>query len=311
MVPRPRGCEASRHAHVGAPDNRLDTRRRAGQHVPVTAPNPGTDLAFRHRLAWAAPAGVLVAAVVASMGALFGERPGLSSALALAAAIVLVALLLRWLTRGVLVRLSTAAAEGHTLRLELDAARRTNEAFRNLAHHDHLTGLPNRGLLHDRLSHAIARARRQANHLALLFLDLDAFKAVNDSFGHGFGDRVLVDLARRLRDSVRAGDTVARLGGDEFVVLLDPVSGREDAGRVAAKVRGAVRAPIHVDGHEVAMTASIGMSLFPHDGVSPDALMKSADAAMYRAKLTDTGRDAAAEGVVSARGSFAGPVSSR
>ena len=293
---------------MGAPDNRLDTRPRAGQHDLVTALNPGTDTAFRRRLAWTAPAGVLVAALVASTGALFGERPGLSSALALAAVLALVALLLQWLTRRVLVRLISTAAEGHSLRLQLDAVRRTNEAFRDLAHHDHLTGLPNRGLLHDRLGHAIAQSRREANQLALLFLDLDGFKAVNDCFGHGFGDRVLVDLAGQIRDSVRAGDTVARLGGDEFVVLLDPVAGPEDAGRVAAKVRGAVRAPIRLDGHEVSMTASIGISMFPRDGDSPDALMKSADAAMYRAKQTPSEHDSAAAGPVPAPGAFGGSV---
>jgi len=243
----------------------------------------------RRTLAWAAPAGVLAGAFVAAVGARLGERPSLLGVLALAVVLAMIAQLLRALTRSILVRLNAAATEADVLRAELDAVRRTNEAFRDLAHHDHLTGLPNRSLLLDRLGVAIARSERQASHLALLFLDLDGFKAVNDRYGHGFGDRVLVDLARRIRASVRAGDTVARLGGDEFVVLLDPVAGPEDGTRVAAQVRAAVRAPICLDGCEVSLVASVGMSVYPRDGAAPDALMKSADAAMYRAK--HEGRD--------------------
>jgi len=144
--------------------------------------------------------------------------------------------------------------------------------------------LPNRSLFHDRLGLAITHTSRQKGQLALLYLDIDDFKGVNDSFGHGSGDRVLVELAGRIRAAVRAEDTVARLGGDEFVVLLAQVSGAGDAERVAVKVLDAVRAPFRVDGHAVALAASVGVSVYPGDGTSPDELVGSADRAMYRDK---------------------------
>ena len=156
--------------------------------------------------------------------------------------------------------------------------------LRNLAYHDDLTGLPNRSLLYDRLGLALAHAEREGSRLAVLFVDLDGFKAVNDCFGHDFGDRFLVELATRLRASVRAGDTVARFGGDEFVVLLNSVTGAEDAALVAAKVRGAVEAPFLRDGHTVEVVASVGIGVYPGDGASPEALVKRADADMYRDK---------------------------
>ena len=148
--------------------------------------------------------------------------------------------------------------------------------------------MPNRSLLYDRLGLAIAHAEREASHLAVLFVDLDGFKAVNDSLGHDFGDRFLVELAARLRSSVRAGDTVARFGGDEFVVLLDSVTGPEDAALVAAKVRGAVEAPFLLDGHAVTVAASVGVGVYPGDGASADELVKRADADMYRDKPRTT-----------------------
>jgi diguanylate cyclase (GGDEF)-like protein len=214
-------------------------------------------------------------------GAALRDRPTVFGALALIGAVAMVPLLFRGLATRILAVLNS---ERETLQAELDAARKTEEEFRDLAYHDDLTGLPNRSLLYDRLGLAITQSHRQASHLALLFLDLDDFKTVNDSFGHGSGDRVLVELAARVRGSVRAGDTVARFGGDEFIVLLDSVSGAEDAGRVAAKVLDAVRAPFRLDGHEVVVAASVGVSVYPGDGTSPDELVKSADAAMYRDK---------------------------
>jgi diguanylate cyclase (GGDEF)-like protein len=180
--------------------------------------------------------------------------------------------------------LDDAVTERDTLQAELDAARTTKEELRTLAYHDDLTGLPNRSLLHDRLGLAIAHCLREASHLAVLFLDLDDFKSVNDSLGHGVGDRLLVELATRIRSSVRAGDTVARFGGDEFVVLLDTVTGPADAARVAAKVLDAVRAPFRLDDHEVAVAASVGVSVYPGDGTSSEELVRSADVAMYRDK---------------------------
>ena len=261
-------------------------RRMGGLLLSLAPDRP--DFALRRRLGWAAPAGAAFASIIAAVGAALGDRPSAFAALVLGAALATVALLLRGLTSFVLVRLSAAAAEADVLRAELDAMRQTNDAFRDLAYHDQLTGLPNRGLLYDRLGLAVAQSHREASHLALLFLDLDDFKAVNDSLGHGFGDRVIVDLAQRIRGCVRAGDTVARLGGDEFVVLLDPVAGAEDAARVAAKVRDAVRVPSRLDGREVFITASIGISVYPADGTSPEALVKNADAAMYRDKQRES-----------------------
>ena len=166
----------------------------------------------------------------------------------------------------------------------LGSMREKEQHFRGLAYHDELTGLPNQRLFDDRLSLAIAHCSREKSRLAVLYLDLDGFKAVNDSFGHGLGDRMLVELADRIRSGVRAEDTVARLGGDEFAVLLPQVTGAVDAGRVVTKILDALRVPFRFDCSEVAINASVGVSLFPEDGASPGDLIRSADAAMYRAK---------------------------
>jgi diguanylate cyclase (GGDEF)-like protein len=244
----------------------------------------GADVALRRHLGWVAPAGAAFATLAAAAGAAFGDRPTVFGALVLFVAVAIWPLVYRRLATRILVRLAAASAERQALRAELDLARRTKAEFRDLAYHDDLTGLPNRSLLYDRLGLAIAHSYRQESYLALLFLDLDDFKTVNDSFGHDSGDRLLVELATRVCGSVRAGDTVARFGGDEFVVLLDSVSGAEDAARVAAKVLDAVRAPFRLAGHEVSIAASVGVSVYPLDGTSPDELVKSADTAMYREK---------------------------
>jgi diguanylate cyclase (GGDEF)-like protein len=254
---------------------------------PITlsaSSTPNREAQLRRLLGWAAPAGAAFCALAAAAGAALRDRPTVFGALALLATVAMVPLLLQWLAVRVLARLDTAITERITLQAELDAAHKTKEELRDLAYHDDLTGLPNRSLLYDRLGLAITQSHRQASHLALLFLDLDDFKAVNDSFGHTSGDRLLAELASRVRGSVRAGDTVARFGGDEFIVLLDSVTGAEDAARVAAKVLDAVQSPFRLDGHEVAVTASVGVSVYPRDGTSADELVKSADAAMYRDK---------------------------
>jgi diguanylate cyclase (GGDEF)-like protein len=258
--------------------------RRPGTLPPSFVRDRGADFALRRHLGWAVPAGAAFATLAAAAGAAFRDRPTVSGALTLIAAVALLPLLIRGLATRILVRLDDGITERETLQAELDAARKTKDEFRDLAYHDDLTGLPNRSLLYDRLGLAVTHAYRQAGHLALLFLDLDDFKTVNDSFGHGSGDRLLVELATRVRSSVRAGDTVARFGGDEFIVLLDSVAGAEDAAHVAAKVLDAVRAPYRLDGHEVSIAASVGVSVYPGDGTSADELMKSADAAMYRDK---------------------------
>jgi diguanylate cyclase (GGDEF)-like protein len=229
-------------------------------------------------------AGGAFATLAAAAGAMLGDRPTLVGALALASTVVIVPLLFRGLSGPVVSHFDAAIAARDALEDELATVRKAVEELRGLAYHDGLTGLPNRTLLHDRLAVAITHAHRQAAHLALLFLDLDGFKGVNDSFGHACGDRLLVEVASRLRASIRGGDTVARLGGDEFVVLLSSVAGVDDAARVAAKLLDAVRAPFRLDGHEVRTTASIGVSVYPGDGVSPDQLLRSADAAMFRHK---------------------------
>jgi diguanylate cyclase (GGDEF)-like protein/PAS domain S-box-containing protein len=156
------------------------------------------------------------------------------------------------------------------------------------ATHDTLTGLANRSLLKDRFDLAIARAGRTGSKVATLFIDLDNFKLVNDSLGHDAGDQLLRTIAARLESSLRQGDTVARLGGDEFALILNDHERVEDISDVAQRVLAAVGQPLHIRGEEISVTCSMGISVYPQDGESGDALLKNADAAMYRAK--DLGR---------------------
>jgi diguanylate cyclase (GGDEF)-like protein/PAS domain S-box-containing protein len=153
-----------------------------------------------------------------------------------------------------------------------------------LAQFDALTGLPNRALLADRFAQMIVQARRRGAQLGALFIDLDEFKLVNDSLGHGAGDELLKEIARRLQATVRSGDTVARIVGDEFAIVLADLTRPEDAAVVAQKLIEALVGPVDVRGHEVFVTASIGIALFPTDGNDAEALLAAADAAMYRAK---------------------------
>ena len=153
-----------------------------------------------------------------------------------------------------------------------------------LAHHDPLTGLPNRLLFQDRLLHAIGRAARESQQLAVVFIDLDRFKNVNDTLGHHVGDELLKQVAAALGARLREGDTLARLGGDEFVVLLENVSGRFGARQVADKLIGMFEQPFTVAGHELFVTGSIGIALYPDDGVDANLLVRNADVAMYQAK---------------------------
>lgn len=160
----------------------------------------------------------------------------------------------------------------------------SEEHVRHLAHHDVLTGLPNRILLAERLEHALPHANRAGTNVAVMFLDLDRFKLVNDTLGHSVGDELLKAVAKRLVNCVREDDTVARLGGDEFVIVLEDVRHSQDVARVAEKIIDALSQPLALDRHEVVVTPSVGISVYPHDGVDVDALIKNADAAMYRAK---------------------------
>ena len=168
--------------------------------------------------------------------------------------------------------------------------RKANEArIASLAYYDVLTGLPNRTLFFDRLQTALAKARRDSLRAALLFIDLDRFKPVNDTYGHEVGDQLLQRVAQQLRDCVRESDTVARLGGDEFVVLLPQVHTLDDALAVAEKIHARLREPVEIGDYRLEISSAIGVATFPEDGADEVALVRSADDAMYRAKAG--GRD--------------------
>ncbi len=162
--------------------------------------------------------------------------------------------------------------------------KRAEREIIELAYHDALTGLPNRRLFYDRLKLALCPAARTRKPLAVLVLDLDGFKTVNDTLGHAKGDLVLQWVAERLKASIRSGDTVARSGGDEFIILLPELSEPGDAERIAQKLLGAFRPSFLLEGQEFPITASMGLSIYPRDGMDPDGLARNADAAMYRAK---------------------------
>jgi diguanylate cyclase (GGDEF)-like protein/PAS domain S-box-containing protein len=154
----------------------------------------------------------------------------------------------------------------------------------HLAQHDFLTGLPNRVLLMDRLTHAIGMAKRHRKQVALLFLDLDHFKQINDAFGHAVGDHLLREVAADIVACVRATDTVSRHGGDEFVILLTEIEARQDTAQVAEKLLARFAQPRIIDGQELQVTLSIGISVYPENGLDADTLMRNADAAMYTTK---------------------------
>ena len=167
---------------------------------------------------------------------------------------------------------------------DVSAARAMALQITHSAEHDFLTGLPNRMLLNDRISQAIALAQRHVKQVAVLFLDLDGFKHINDSLGHPIGDKLLQSIAKRLVDCVRASDTVSRQGGDEFVVLLSEVEQAEDAAITARRMLQAVAEPHSIDQHDLHVTTSIGVSIYPDDGSDAETLIKNADTAMYQAK---------------------------
>jgi diguanylate cyclase (GGDEF)-like protein/PAS domain S-box-containing protein len=172
---------------------------------------------------------------------------------------------------------------------DVSTARALSSKMSHLAQHDNLTDLPNRLLFSDRLTEAIAMAHRYRRKLAVLFLDVDRFKHINDSLGHDIGDRLLQSMARRVRACVRSSDTVSRQGGDEFVILLTEVTHTQDAAVSAEKILLALRAPHRIDPHDVNVTASIGIATYPDDGTEVETLMKHADFALLHAK--DSGRN--------------------
>jgi len=172
---------------------------------------------------------------------------------------------------------------------DISEAKRSEEELYRLAHNDALTGLPNRTLLRARMEQSLQRAKRDDRMLALLFIDLDLFKNVNDSLGHSVGDELLKRVARAIEREVRKADTVARLGGDEFVILMDGIDNPSTAAHLAERLCQLVSQPFQVGDRELRLTASVGVSLFPNDGKSMDSLLSNADLAMYRAK--DQGRN--------------------
>jgi diguanylate cyclase (GGDEF)-like protein/PAS domain S-box-containing protein len=167
---------------------------------------------------------------------------------------------------------------------DLTSMRQAQEQLSYLAHHDVLTGLPNRALLDERLDHELLRARRSGQGVALMFIDLDGFKTINDSLGHAAGDQLLQEVGRRLRASIRDADTAARLGGDEFLVVMSDLAHPEDAARLAAKLLALLAEPVDIGGRPVTVSASIGVAVYPQDGADRGTLMMAADSAMYAAK---------------------------
>ncbi|MBF0326047.1 diguanylate cyclase domain-containing protein [Magnetospirillum moscoviense] len=167
---------------------------------------------------------------------------------------------------------------------DISERKENEERIRRLAHHDSLTGLPNRNLLNDRMRHALARAQRNKSRMALLYVDLDKFKPINDTLGHEAGDEVLREVAERLNRCVRSSDTVSRVGGDEFVVLLETVARPNEAALVARKIIDSLAKPIDYKGNICQVGASIGGAVYPDDGETMDEISKAADIAMYRVK---------------------------
>jgi diguanylate cyclase (GGDEF)-like protein len=172
---------------------------------------------------------------------------------------------------------------------DITQRKRAEEQIKALANYDNLTGLPNRRLFAERFDAAIETARRQSSHLATLFVDLDRFKQINDTQGHGAGDALLCEVAERLNRCVRGGgdadgDVVARLGGDEFVVLLTQVADPQQANKVAERILVALRKPFMINGHENFVSASVGLARYPEDGEDAESLLRNADAAMYSVK---------------------------
>ncbi len=185
-----------------------------------------------------------------------------------------------WLLLSLLLGTGLALAGYSFVRSSNSRRQRENHLF-HLANHDRLTGLANRNLFYDRLQHAISRVDRSGKRLALLFLDLDRFKPVNDTYGHVAGDRVLQLIAARIQDVIRNEDTVARLGGDEFVILMEDIESNREADKVMARLKQAIQLPYQVDQHRIMVGVSIGIAYYPEDGLLIDELLAVADRKMY------------------------------
>jgi diguanylate cyclase (GGDEF)-like protein len=175
------------------------------------------------------------------------------------------------------------------LAAELDRRTESEATIRKLAYYDELTGLPNRTLFDDRLQGALALARRNGHKMAVMMMDLDRFKEVNDKLGHTVGDRLLQAVGERLTATLRESDTVCRLGGDEFLLLLPELRSQEDAGVAASRLLVAIKEPFPLDGRQVRITTSLGIAVYPDEGTDRDTLVRNADIAMYSVKAN--GRD--------------------
>lgn len=185
--------------------------------------------------------------------------------------------------------LEDEVSERHLLEHQLATNREQQEEALHAALHDSLTGLPTRVLFNDRLEHGLVQATRHGWTLAVMFMDLDNFKTINDSYGHDVGDAVLRIVAERLKENTRGDDTVSRHGGDEFLYLLTDMKSEQDATIIAEKIIKAIQVPCKVSVGELIINPSIGISIFPKDGTTAEALTKSADTAMYQAKRSKSG----------------------
>ncbi|MHB1053321.1 MAG: diguanylate cyclase domain-containing protein [Thiobacillus sp.] len=179
--------------------------------------------------------------------------------------------------------------ERHLLEHQLAAAEKQEKAARHVSFHDPLTGLPNRVLFNDRLEHGLAQAKRHNWTLAVMFMDLNGFKGINDTYGHDIGDSVLRAISQRLKENTRVDDTVCRHGGDEFLYVLMEVRDEGDITLITQNILKVIQEPCDVGGLELILSASIGISIFPKDGTTADSLIKKADKAMYVAKNKKSG----------------------
>lgn len=189
-----------------------------------------------------------------------------------------------WVLQNLVLVGDTLTGVIHATVVDISDRKRAEEQIEFHAYHDVLTHLPNRKLFTDRLRHSLSRAKRGGKAVAVMFIDVDHFKTINDTLGHTAGDELLLEMARRLRECVREDDTVARLGGDEFTIILSELRHPEDAVGVAQKILEAVQVPLTIAGMPIVVTASVGIALYPNDGADPESLLRNADSAMYRAK---------------------------
>jgi diguanylate cyclase (GGDEF)-like protein len=185
--------------------------------------------------------------------------------------------------------LSVSRADLSESEAELSHSQAAEQTARHLAYHDAVTGLPNRILFNDRLTHALAQAERHGWRAVIMFIDLDKFKRINDSYGHDIGDEVLHTIGQRLQASVRAGDTVSRRGGDEFLYLMLEAKDDVTIEKLALKIRETIAEPFEVENISLTLKASIGIAIYPEDALSAEELLKNADMAMYRAKQSKKG----------------------